>query len=289
MPDIAAQCAALAATHMPLPKPELAAVLALSYSATPATALLVMEKSAPAVVQSSPKDVEFVQEFGRQVSEACVQLDMIAKPISWADIVFEKDGVPMASSRKVAEVFEKRHNNVLRDIDRLIETGYSELSSLFTEGAAYNDKARKDVRFFLMTRDGFSLLAMGFTGKRALEFKLGFIRTFNAMETELKERLAKDHRDRLARTTQLLVDTEQQRDAVTTRLTSVQKLSSGLPLTKSRRLPLTLGTTKTSCPAARPVRPALAHATGLRERHVAMPRLRPSECFEGAHPDFYPE
>jgi hypothetical protein len=48
---------------------------------------------------------------------------------------------------------------------------------------------RKD-RWFELTRDGFTLLAMGFTGARALEFKVAFLRRFNEMERALRERSA---------------------------------------------------------------------------------------------------
>lgn len=226
-PDIAAQVASLAASHTPLPDQERAAVLALSYGASTKKALEVAEKSV-----LTP---EFCDEFCTQVATQTGLVPAQA-PRSWADIVFEKDGVPMASSRMVAEVFEKRHDNVLRAIDvlrtEMADVGSSELSGLFTEGATYNDKARKDVRFFLMTRDGFSLLAMGFTGKRALEFKLGFIKAFNDMETAFADRLAAEHRERLARTTQLMIDAEKQRDAIAAQAEGARKVAKAAELPK---------------------------------------------------------
>ncbi|SHG32854.1 phage regulatory protein, rha family [Kaistia soli DSM 19436] len=82
----------------------------------------------------------------------------------------------LASSRDVAEEFEKRHDHVLADIDHLIETaGRSNLSGLFIENQVFHDKARKEVRHFDMDRDGCALLAMGFTGSKALHFKLAYI------------------------------------------------------------------------------------------------------------------
>lgn len=110
--------------------------------------------------------------------------------MSWADIVFEKDGVPMADSRKVAEVFEKEHKNVTQSIHRLTDqlylAGHREWHELNFQPVTYADAKGEARPCFHMTRDGFSLLAMGFTGKRALEFKLGFIQAFNDMENELR-------------------------------------------------------------------------------------------------------
>lgn len=82
-----------------------------------------------------------------------------------------------SSSRDVAAFFGKHHDNVLRDIDALIYglASSSNLRDLFIERTEHHDKARKDVRLFDMTRDGFTLLAMGFTGKTAFAFKVRYI------------------------------------------------------------------------------------------------------------------
>ena len=100
------------------------------------------------------------------------------------------DGVPMVSSLVVAEHFGKRHSNVLRDIDNLLQDmakiNNSKLSrEIFQEYQFFNSRNRP-YRACMMTRDGFSLLTMGFTGDKALEWKLKFISTFNAMEDTLK-------------------------------------------------------------------------------------------------------
>lgn len=158
-PDIATQCAALAASLTPLsmPKPVLMAAGCRPVPMVP------MQVAPPSEVEASKP------------------------PLSWADIVFEKDGVPMADSRKVAEVFGKEHRNVLRAVDKLLPD-LGEWGPLnFEQGVFYTPvTGDQGYRHFVMTRDGFSLLAMGFTGKRALEFKLGFIQAFNAMEDELR-------------------------------------------------------------------------------------------------------
>ena len=99
--------------------------------------------------------------------------------------IMEKDGQLVVSSRQVAENFEKRHDNVIQTITELInQMGTPENSGLFikSEYIASNGKRNPE---YLMTRDGFSLLVMGFTGNRALEWKLKYIEWFNHMEAEL--------------------------------------------------------------------------------------------------------
>lgn len=106
-------------------------------------------------------------------------------------IVQIKDGEVFANSRDVAAYFGKRHDNVLRDIDNLLENnGSSKLRNLFVAESSYHEAAKKTVRHFEMTRDGFSLLAMGFTGLKALKWKLAYIDAFNAMEAELRRQTA---------------------------------------------------------------------------------------------------
>lgn len=103
-------------------------------------------------------------------------------------IVVAKHGQAVANSRDVADYFGKRHDHVLRDIDILLAAiaGSPDLGSLFSEREDYHEAARKMVRSFDMTRDGFTLLAMGFTGKKALRFKLDYIAQYNEMEETLK-------------------------------------------------------------------------------------------------------
>ncbi|WP_370631357.1 Rha family transcriptional regulator [Methylosinus sp. Sm6] len=85
-------------------------------------------------------------------------------------------------------MFGKRHDNVLRDIDGLLQSSklrdaqkhwFREISH---PHPTVQDRA---IRSFAMTRDGFALLAFGFTGDEALEWKIKYIDAFNAMETEL--------------------------------------------------------------------------------------------------------
>lgn len=99
------------------------------------------------------------------------------------------DGKVVTTSRKVAEVFEKQHKNVLLAIRELeVPEDFGRLNFQPAEYEAVNNLG-KTVKYpeYLITRDGFTILAMGFTGKKAMEFKIAYINAFNAMEAELKE------------------------------------------------------------------------------------------------------
>ena len=90
------------------------------------------------------------------------------------------------SSRQVAEMFEKEHKNVIRDIEKLSREIGSNLSLSYFILSDYKDSMNRNQTEYLLTRDGFSLLAMGFTGEKALKWKLEYIRAFNEMEAELR-------------------------------------------------------------------------------------------------------
>lgn len=103
------------------------------------------------------------------------------------DLVKVEAGRVVADSRNIATMFGKRHDNVLRSIDDLVAMA-PELRLNFEEQlfviSAGNGAARSYRRFDI-DRDGFSLLAMGFTGAKALRWKIAYIEAFNAMEAAL--------------------------------------------------------------------------------------------------------
>lgn len=104
-----------------------------------------------------------------------------------------KNGKIVVSSLDIAEKFRKRHDHVMRDIYKLISDSPELGNEMFIETMYVNSRG-KSYKCFDMDRDGFSLLAMGFTGKEALEWKLKFIKAFNEMEERLKtgKRLSED-------------------------------------------------------------------------------------------------
>lgn len=104
-------------------------------------------------------------------------------------VYLSKKDEAVCSSLQVAEKFGKRHDRVLRSIDNLLMTlpKNGETSRMFILSKRKADDGQFH-RMFLMNRDGFSLLVMGFTGKKALEWKLQYIKAFNKMEEFIKEK-----------------------------------------------------------------------------------------------------
>lgn len=93
----------------------------------------------------------------------------------------------VVSSLDVAETFEKRHADVLRGIENL------KCSDEFTQRnfalSSYKDSSGKSNKEYLITRDGFTILVMGYTGEKAMRFKEAYIKQFNAMEKALQGKL----------------------------------------------------------------------------------------------------
>lgn len=102
------------------------------------------------------------------------------------DVVITRsnDGELVVTSRQVAEDFRKQHQHVTQAIENLISEN-SLLKSMMMESEYTTERGRK-YKEYLLTRDGFSLLVMGFTGSRALEWKLKYIEAFNKMEQAIK-------------------------------------------------------------------------------------------------------
>lgn len=99
-------------------------------------------------------------------------------------IVFENNNEAVTSSRLVAEYFGKQHKSILRAIRNL------NCSKEFNEHnfapVEYTDKKGEIRQEYLMTKDGFTILAMGFTGAKAMQFKEAYINAFNKMQNLLK-------------------------------------------------------------------------------------------------------
>src|SRR5690606_24128551 len=101
-------------------------------------------------------------------------------------IVFAKNGEVFAGSRDVAEYFGKEHRSVLASIDKLLTQDAELALHDFVQGVYLRpETGAQEHRCFEMTRDGFTLLAMGFTGAKALKWKKAYIRAFNVMEQQL--------------------------------------------------------------------------------------------------------
>lgn len=117
-------------------------------------------------------------------------------------IVFEKDGQALTTSREVAESFGKQHKDVIKAIENILKDGgaldssgdgrkIAPISSTrdtvtdflkanFIE-VEYTDSINRRKKQYIITKDGFTLLAMGFTGAKAMQFKVAYINAFNRM------------------------------------------------------------------------------------------------------------
>ena len=172
-----------------------------------------------------------------------------------------KDGQLVVSSREVAKNFGKEHKNVLRDIENLtrgmrnfehtpkepkngdggqnpildsdLESGAelkiepsSERSGVNTPQyfipSKYKDASGKSNVEYLLTRDGFSLLVMGFTGAKALEWKLKYIAAFNAMEKKLTDM------NNLSPELRLLINLELEQKQMQSQISQVNRRMDGI-------------------------------------------------------------
>lgn len=102
------------------------------------------------------------------------------------ELVFNNNGKILTNSVLVAKKFGKEHKHVLDSIRKIMTAENSAVLQMF-EQSSYLNEQNKLQPMFVMNRDGFTLLAMGFTGKQAMEFKLDYIGAFNKMEETLKK------------------------------------------------------------------------------------------------------
>ena len=98
-----------------------------------------------------------------------------------------KKEVTVVTSLDIAKTFEKRHDNVLRDIANLECSDEFRLLN-FEESSYINSQNKKQTMYYI-TRDGFTLLAMGYTGEKAMKFKEAYIKQFNVMDRMLQGKL----------------------------------------------------------------------------------------------------
>jgi Rha family phage regulatory protein len=113
-------------------------------------------------------------------------------PLDEANMIIQiNNGQPWTDSRLVAEKFKKNHKDVLRAI-RNMECSF-EFNERNFEPVEYVDEKGESRPMIRMTRDGFSLLAMGFTGKEAMIWKEKYISAFNQMEHELTRQEMQKH------------------------------------------------------------------------------------------------
>lgn len=102
------------------------------------------------------------------------------------ELVIQRKDEAVTTSLKVAEMFHKRHDLVLRDI-RALDCS-DEFRLLNFAESKYTNEQNKRLPMYYITKDGFTFLVMGYRGKKAAEFKEAYIKEFNKMESFLKEK-----------------------------------------------------------------------------------------------------
>lgn len=103
------------------------------------------------------------------------------------NLVIMKNQQAVTSSLQVAETFNKNHRDVLKAIDEMRPGVAQNFADLFSEDTYTHPQNKQQYRMYYMNRDGFTLLAMGFTGNDAMKFKLQYINAFNKLEEEHKQ------------------------------------------------------------------------------------------------------
>lgn len=101
------------------------------------------------------------------------------------NLVIMHDRQAVTTSLQIAKTFQKNHRDVLRVIDTL-KKDVRNFAQMFSE-SSIPDSYGRPRRIYYLNRDGFSLLAMSFTGTKALQFKLAYIDAFNEMEDNLRQ------------------------------------------------------------------------------------------------------
>lgn len=111
-------------------------------------------------------------------------------------LVSIKNNQVVVSSRQVAENFGKRHDKLFTEIERMygdytVKIGAPKMveTPLFYENVYTHPQNKQQYKEYIMNRDGFSLLVMGFTGKDALHWKMKYIAAFNDMERKLQNKM----------------------------------------------------------------------------------------------------
>lgn len=94
-------------------------------------------------------------------------------------------GRPATTSLEVSRYFNKRHDHVVRSIRDLLDNCPKEFTAPNFGVSEYTDETGRTLPLFILHRDGFMLLVMGYTGKKALAIKLAYIEAFNRLEAEL--------------------------------------------------------------------------------------------------------
>lgn len=104
------------------------------------------------------------------------------------ELVFLQKDEVLTDSLSVAEYFHKQHKHVLEKIENIFADDSAQFSAQCFKKSHYKDSSGKTNIKYLMNRDGFTFLVMGFTGKKANQWKWDYIKAFNSMEAIIREK-----------------------------------------------------------------------------------------------------
>lgn len=112
-------------------------------------------------------------------------MDTSAMNDPFSFLTIDGTGKPVAPSTQVAEFFEKKHFHVLRDIEGIIEAVSPKFAEENYYKTSYMDDRGRLQPMYEMTKNGFTMLAMGYTGPKAMQFKEAYINAFDKMAEQL--------------------------------------------------------------------------------------------------------
>lgn len=142
------------------------------------------------------------------------------------ELVFKNgEGQALTNSLLVAKKFGKKHKHVMEAIHKILKSAEnSAVLQMYVESTYLSDQ-NKQIPMYVMNRDGFTLLAMGFTGKEAIGFKVEFINAFNKMEATLKNGIMaqpKTASEMFLMQAQINVEQERRINAIEQRLDTIE-------------------------------------------------------------------
>ncbi|KON86584.1 hypothetical protein AF332_06965 [Sporosarcina globispora] len=154
-----------------------------------------------------------------------------------SNLVFIENNKAVTDSLTVAEVFGKEHARVMRDVREL---GCSEEFRVgnFAESSYVNSQNKEMPKYF-MSKKGFTLLAMGYTGREAMKFKEAYIEEFERMESQIKAPRVLTDREQLLASMKITLETSEKVDQIEHKIISLeQKVEEQITLTsgEQRRL-----------------------------------------------------
>lgn len=129
-----------------------------------------------------------------------------------SNLVFIENNRVVTDSLTVSEAFNKEHRNVLKDIRELGCT--ADFRRLNFEQSSYVNKQNKEMPKYLITEKGFTLLVMGYTGEKAMEFKERYIEEFETMKLELNKPKTLSEKEQLIASMKLSLGTAEELETV---------------------------------------------------------------------------